>query len=98
MASENGHVEVVNILLQNRAHVDLQDEVSLTFSPTIDRALKLYVSQEHALLDLMFIFLYLHGQDKWTPLMIASQNGHVDVVNVLLQHGASVDLQNKVKL
>ena len=30
--------------------------------------------------------------------MIASQNGHVDVVNVLLQHGASVHLQNKVKL
>ena len=29
--------------------------------------------------------------------MIASQNGHVDVVDVLLQHGASVDLQNKVK-
>ena len=43
---------------------------------------------------LMFIF----GQDKSTPLMVASQNGHIDVVNVLLQHGASVYLQNKVKL
>ena len=30
--------------------------------------------------------------------MMASYNGHVDVVNVLLQHGASVDLQNKVKI
>ena len=30
--------------------------------------------------------------------MIASYNGHVDVVNVLLQHGASVHLQNKVQL
>ena len=30
MASLNGHVEVVNILLQNGAHVDIQ-EVSLTF-------------------------------------------------------------------
>ena len=47
-----------------------------------------------SLLDLMFIF----GQDKWAPLMVASQNGHFDVVNVLLQHGASVHLQNKVKL
>ena len=27
MASQNGHVEVVNILLQNGAHVDVQDEV-----------------------------------------------------------------------
>ena len=37
-------------------------------------------------------------QDKSTPLIKASHNGHVDVVNVLLQHGASVHLQNKVKL
>ena len=46
------------------------------------------------LLDLIFIF----GQDKWTPLMVASEYGHVDVVNVLLQPGASVHLQNKVEL
>ena len=28
--------------------------------------------------------------------MTASQNGHVEVVNMLLQHGARVDLQHKV--
>ena len=28
--------------------------------------------------------------------MLASRNGHVDVVDKLLQHGASVDLQNEV--
>ena len=28
--------------------------------------------------------------------MAASQYGHVEVVNMLLQHGARVDLQNKV--
>ena len=28
--------------------------------------------------------------------MIASQNGRVEVVNTLLQHGARVDLQRKV--
>ena len=49
---------------------------------------------ETSLLDLIFIF----GQDKWTPLMIASRNAHVDIVNVLLQHGASVHLHDKVKL
>ena len=30
--------------------------------------------------------------------MIASQNGHVEVVNRLLEHGASVDLQTKVHI
>ena len=29
--------------------------------------------------------------------MVASENGHVEVVNMLLQHGARVDLQNKVQ-
>ena len=28
--------------------------------------------------------------------MTASRDGHVEVVNMLLQHGARVDLQNKV--
>ena len=31
-----------------------------------------------------------------SSLMLASFNGHLDVVDTLLQHGASVDLQNKV--
>ena len=71
----------------------------------IDRAVKLkamYLSQEHDC-DVFIgpnvhIFSYLHAQDESTPLMVASQNGHVDVINVLLQHGASVHLQNKVRL
>ena len=29
--------------------------------------------------------------------MMASQNGHVEMVDMLLQHGAMVDMQEKVK-
>ena len=29
--------------------------------------------------------------------MFASQKGHVEVVDMLLQHGAMVDMQNKVQ-
>ena len=50
VASQNGHVGVVNILLQSGAHVDVPEEVSLTFSHSTDRAVNLkamYVSQEH---------------------------------------------------
>ena len=35
-------------------------------------------------------------QDGWHSLMYASRNGHVEVVDKLLQHGARVDLQSKV--
>ena len=31
-----------------------------------------------------------------SSLMMASFNGHLDVVDTLLQHGACVDLQKKV--
>ena len=39
VASENGHVEVVTILIQNGAYVDVQEEVNLLHST--DRAMKL---------------------------------------------------------
>ena len=40
VASENGHVEVVNILLWSGAHVDVQEEVSWRFLHSTDRAVK----------------------------------------------------------
>ena len=36
-------------------------------------------------------------QDGTSPLYIASQNGHDRIVEMLLQAGATVDLQDKVK-
>ena len=31
----------------------------------------------------------------WCELMFASKNGHAEVVKILLENGAQVDLQNK---
>ena len=36
-------------------------------------------------------------QDGYCPLHVASQDGHGRVVDILLQGGATVDLQNKVE-
>ena len=41
IASHNGYVEVVNILLQNGAYVNVQEEVSLPFLHSTDMAVKL---------------------------------------------------------
>ena len=38
----------------------------------------------------------LSCQDGKSSLMLASQNGHVEVVDKLLQHGATVDLKDQV--
>ena len=39
---------------------------------------------------------YVFFQDGSSALIIASQYGHAEVVDKLLQHGANMDLQNNV--
>ena len=43
-----------------------------------------------------YLLLCVSCQNGWSSLMAASQNGHVEVVDKLLQHGTTVDLQDKV--
>ena len=35
-------------------------------------------------------------QSQQTPLHLSSKSGHVDIVNVLLSHGADIHVKNKV--
>ena len=37
-------------------------------------------------------------QNGQTPLMYAAQNGHNEVVKILVQHGAGVDMQDVVSI
>ena len=38
----------------------------------------------------------LHYQGGWTALMLAASDGHTSVVETLLQHKSSTDIQNEV--
>ena len=42
------------------------------------------------------MIMFSSPQDGQSSLMFASQNGHNEVVSILLTDGAKVDLQNKV--
>ena len=37
-------------------------------------------------------------QDGWSPLYIASFNGHLDVVKTLMEAGANINQANKVRV
>ena len=44
----------------------------------------------------VILLVHIHYQDGFTPLHHASMNGRNDIVEMLLQYGASIDLKNKV--
>ena len=49
-------------------------------------------------MNYVYIVLYHSLQNGTTPLIAASHKGHKDIVEVLLKHGAEVDLPNKVSV
>ena len=54
----------------------------------------------HLLIVMNYVYIVLlHSlQNGNTPLIAASQKGHKDIVEVLLNHGAEVDLPDKVSV
>ena len=42
-------------------------------------------------------FVSFVPQDGWSALMLASDSGHTNIVQLLLSSGTKVDLQNKVR-
>ena len=54
----------------------------------------------HLLIVMNYVYIVLlHSlQDGDTPLILASQEGHKDIVEVLLKYGAEMDLPNKVSV
>ena len=71
----------------------LQHSVSCKFS-FCDLHL-LYKSHQlcHIFIFILSIFLTQNGS---TPLCLASENGHSDVVNILIRNGANVNLARNV--
>ncbi|KAH9049834.1 ankyrin repeat-containing domain protein [Lactarius vividus] len=88
-ASRGGRPDIVRLLLEHEADVDL---------PTgEDHLTPLAVASAVGQVEISRLLIQ-HGADVnsqdldgWTPLNIASENGHLDVVRLLIDNGADVD-------
>ena len=91
LASIFGHTETVLLLLQNGAHVNMQNPEGLS-------SLMLASLNGHTETVLLLLqndaHVNMQNHEGLSSLMLASQNGHTETVLLLLQNGAHVNMQN----
>ena len=89
LAVQNGHEQIVQILLEKgKPNVDLPDEVLL-----------LIVFFFFFFFSVSHFSIFLNVKDGATPLLIAAENGHEQIVEILLKkENPNVGLANKVLL
>lgn len=85
LATEVGHSEIVSVLIQCGADLNLQDKVHGGLLNCCPSPCILY----------MYIFMYQRGL---TALMKAVMKGHTSIVNILLESQADVNIQENVSV
>ena len=91
LASRDGRVEVVRVLLEHSADVNVRDISKWT-------PLRHALDEGHVKVARVLIRngadLGAQGVDDWMPLHWASRHGQVELVQVLLEHGAIMDAKD----
>ncbi|RYP27389.1 hypothetical protein DL767_007708 [Monosporascus sp. MG133] len=91
LASDNGHVEVVKLLLEKGADWTIRDSNGWT---------PLSVASDSGQVEVVKLLLEkgadwsIRDSDGWTPLYAAAYNGHVEVVKLLLEKGADWSIRD----
>ena len=87
LVSENGNVDAMNVLLRAGADRTIKDAVGNTW---IHYAVRGYCSKDviQSIID-QGVDVNATNKEGDTPLMLASQNGNEDAINVLLSTGAN---------
>ncbi|WP_010598281.1 ankyrin repeat domain-containing protein [Rickettsiella massiliensis] len=93
LAAENGHLAVVEALIENGAQVNVQDIFGRT--PLHWAAENGHVGVVEKLIENGANVDSKDISSDKTPLHWAAQNGHLAVIEKLIAHGAQVDIEDK---
>ena len=91
IASSKGYTDVVRCLMDRKAAVNFQANVSI--SSRTSASLRTIAIK---ILNALTIKYFCSSQGGWTALMMASVNGHLDIVTLLVEKDAPVDTRNSV--
>ena len=80
------------MVASDTGNVEVVDKL-LQYGATVDLQHQIMIMHMPIIL-LLFIMYTI--KDVWSSLIIASLNGHAEVVDKLLQHGATIDLLKEV--
>ena len=92
-AAHMGHVEIVQLLIEYGVNVNDQENTA-TVTPLHLAAERNYLDVAEALLR-QGAALDLKTESGHTPVIMAVLNGHVDMVKMLREHGASCSFRSK---
>ena len=95
IAAEEGHINAVTSLVKCGANVHLQDKDGQTALHHAMQSPQASICEVLSCLIKAGADVNAHTFHNETPLMLASRDGHVNVVTFLIKHGADVDLQDK---
>ena len=85
-ASYEGHVDIVETLIEAKAQLNTQKEVWFYYYKNIQETIKFYCTHK----------MCLYPQNGWTALHLAAQGGRVEVVRLLAEAKAQINIQTEV--